>query len=788
LGRHGLAVFLLVGLAGAARAQEKDPKAGEKPPAQEKLPEGRVVVLAGDAVSWQEGGRTVTFFTGQVSFQRSDIEITAARVLAWTRKGTGEEAVEELYAEGNVIVKREKQALHCERFYLDVRDEAKPRAMIVDFRGESYSEELKQSFYVRAREARMVTQGQFAATDISLTTCSYGVPHYHLSIGEGTLVGQDPRPKKGPWDLFPYRSWTADAKSLYPELSGAPVFFIPAMAISPALKQFPLRHVEGGHNSRFGYYAYTDWGVRIKKADDQGKWRPWADVILEADWREERGGAVGLDFRYKWTEYEGYIDTYFLHDLGRDPDKGFNSKFGPLLHDNRGKAHFFHRQELADDWRLELEAYYVPDRDLREEFFTKEFREEKEPETAAYLRWIDGPMGAFLYEKHRLNDWQTVNEYLPRIDYSAFQLPLTRIGPAEVLLTERFDAARVRRRFDKALDLPSEDVWRVDSATEVSLPCDLKYFQASAFALQRLTYYDRDLQGERELRSITAGGGRVSTQMHATWPEASWDLVGLRGLRHVVEFEGRYASTLHHSLDPSQVFPFEEVDRLGEFAEVELGMHHRFKTKDDAGKPFEFLSVGVEVEYYPNPRRDTTSLRVDDYLPPFNYILVNPRTDGAFPERHWSNVHYGLAFQPRKFFQAYGSGEYNPAAGNEEVRQYGLTVWPWENASLSGGQTYVRGVTNAYTGTLTASLTEKWAFSVQVQYDFKVDDFLLQRVVVSRDYHDFLIEAVVEHNSSTNERRVYATFVPKFLGSKGARRSHVLEAAVPNPQFTNPQP
>lgn len=773
--RISWALVLCAGWAGAARAQE------------EKPPPGRTVIEAGNALAWQEGDRTVTFFTGGVTLRRADLELTAARALVWTRKG-GSETFDELYAEGNVVFKREKQKLHAERLYFDLRDEKTPKAMIVDFRGESFSKDLKETFYVRAREARMVTQGRFVADDVSLSTCSYGVPHYHVSIERASLVGQGERPKRDVWDIFPYDDWVMKAEEVYPELGGMPVFFVPAMAISPALKTFPLRQFQGGHASRFGYTANSEWGARLKKVDEEGKWRPWADIVLEADWREHRGGAWGFDFRYKWKEYEGFLDTYYLHDLERDPSLGFNAKFGPLAHHERGKAHFFHRQELTEDWRLELEAYYLSDRDLREEFFEREFKEGREPESAAYLRWIDGPVGAYLYERHRLNDFQTQNEYLPRLNASLLQLPLVRGGLADLYLTERLDAGRLRRRFDEELDLPSGDAWRVDSVTEVSLPWDLGPLQVAPFALQRLTFTEYDLQGDRELRSITAAGARVSSQIHATWPEVSWEFVGLRGLRHVLELEVRYGTTLHQTTDPSQFFPFDEVEQLDEFEEVELGMHHRFKTRDEAGKPFEFLSVGVEVEYYPHARRDTASLRVDNYLPPFNFIHVSPQSDGTFPERHWSNVHYGAAFQPRKFFQAYGSGEYNPAAGVEEIRQYGVTVWPWEKVSLSAGQTYVRGITNAYTATVTAAITEKWSVSAQVQYDLKVDDFLTQRVVVSRDYHDFLVEGVVERDFGRDERRVYVTFVPKFLGSKGARKSHIIQPLAPNPQFTNPQP
>jgi hypothetical protein len=445
LGRALLTQLLILVLSVAAPAQEK-PASGAKPPSQaDPQPPGRTRIQSDNALSWQEGDHTVTFLAGGATIRRGDLEIRAARMLAWSKKGA--ESFEEVYAEGGVVITRGTQVLRCEQLYLDERNPDEPRAMIVDLRGEAVSKAYQEKFYVRAKEAREVARGVMVAKDISLSTCSYGVPHYHLSIDQGTLRGVDERTERERYDFWPYNSWTLDADELYPELQGAPLLFIPAMVLSPALEDFPLRRVEGGHNSRFGYYAYTGWGMNFKKEDDPGKWRPWGQVLLEADYRQLRGAAEGLDFRYKWKDqYEGYLNSYYMHDVYRDPSLGFNAKFGPLLGDDhdRGLVHFFHRQNLDEHWRLELESYYVSDSALREEFFPKEFLEDKDPETAAYLRYVDGPMSAYLYERNRINRWETQNEYLPRFNVSLFQIPVVRGTLSDLYLTERFDAARIR--------------------------------------------------------------------------------------------------------------------------------------------------------------------------------------------------------------------------------------------------------------------------------------------------------------------------------------------------------
>jgi hypothetical protein len=59
------------------------------------------------------------------------------------------------------------------------------------------------------------------------------------------------------------------------------------------------------------------------------------------------------------------------------------------------------------------------------------------------------------------------------------------------------------------------------------------------------------------------------------------------------------------------------------------------------------------------------------------------------------------------------------------------------------------------------------------QYDFKTREYLRQELVVSRDFHDFAVEAVFEREFTRDESRFSIGFVPKFLGSAGARHSHL---------------
>lgn len=725
-------------------------------------------ITAGDALSWDEGDAKVTLFTGQVRVRKGEFQMSASRALVWSRGGG--RGLDEIYAEGNVVLHQGAQKMRAERVYFNF---GWNKAYIVDLRLQGTSESLRnQLFYVTAQEARMTAEGVLEAENLAISTCGYGVPHYHVSVDAARLVGQDARPRKGRYDIWPYVSWQIRVDEVYPELMGAPLFFIPGLVLGPWVRDFPIRSAQYGRSSRFGHFLLSEYGLKIKRQDEGGKLRIWGDVTAEADWREKRGGAYGLDLKYSWGGYTGFVDTYFLHDFGRDLDVSFDQRLeqeDPLRRAERGKAQAFHRHALGEHWRYELEAYYLSDRSLREEFFEREFKEAKDPETAAYLRWVDGSAGAYLYERHRLNDFQTQNEYLPRADFYLLHAPVAAPLLDTVYATQRFDAAHIRRRWDEDLRLESARTWRLDSITEVSNPWDLRVAQVSPFVQARLTVYEDDLEGQGEVRALWTGGARVVSQAHQTHPDFWWRDVGLRGLRHVAEVELRYANTVDANVPPSELFPFEEVDQLGEFEEVALELRQRFLTKDEQGKVFEFLQAVVSVEYYPDSDRDTTSLNPNTLEMPFHWIGLAPDESGALERRHWSNVHYEASFQPRSFLRTWAGGEYNPVARHEEVREWSAAVTPLAGLTVTGGQTFVKGVTDALSGGASWSLTPKWSVAGFVQYDIRTDEFLSQSVVVARDYHDFLLQAVVERDAGRDERRFYITVVPKFLGIVGSR-------------------
>jgi lipopolysaccharide assembly outer membrane protein LptD (OstA) len=756
----------------------------------------RSTIEAANGLYWDEGDESMSFLTGGVTVTRPDMTLHAGRAMLWKKKDSKDQLYDQIYAEDNVIITRGAQKLTCERFFYSNLTQS---GAIVNVRLKAFSKDLQTDFFAMAREARirarevevdgrMEKRQEMVAKDCKLSSCSYGVPHYHLSVDHATLLGGEQPAGKGHRSGFaPFGDdWTVDFDQLVPEFSGVPFLYLPGLSVGPWLMNFPIRGIRGGHSSRFGNFIYSDLGSRIRIQDEKGKTRQWGDLDVKIDWRQVRGMAGGVEFHYKWSGYSGYLDSYYLHDNGRRNSSSFDQQFPPLERPDRGKVHWFHRQDLDENWRYELEAYYLSDPSLLQEFFPQEFKEEKEPETAAYLRWIDGDMGGFLLGRMRLNDFQTQDTYVPRAGFNLLSHPILGGLVDNLYLTERVDVVDIRRKFGEDLALPSVETWRMDFVTQLSAPFDFRYFQVAPFFQNRLTYYEEDLADDARVRDVWTAGARMTAQVHGTHADVAWERVGLRGLRHVIEFEARYANNFSNNVDPADLFQYEPVDALDRFEEVAFEVRQRFLTKDPSNRPFEFLSCVVGIEYYPDSLRDTTSANLNNLVPPLNWIpLTAPPNTGIFERRQWSNVHYQALLTPRNFFTVAASGEYNPETHAEEIREITVTLSPMERFTLMVNQARVKGVTDALTLGMTWALTPKWTVSVYGQYDFRSREYLTQELVAARDFHDFSLEAVFERDFTRGENRFMVAFVPKFLGKAGARRSHLYGAVAAQGKSTD---
>jgi hypothetical protein len=763
-------------------------------------------------------GQTVAYVQGftllPLRIEDKEILIRADRALVWIAGTDGSlqdpfSGARRIYAEGNVVfMRRDVQAwkvevFRCDQFYLDFESR---NGYFNNLRLEQRpGEEDRSAVTLRAREAVLSAgkidaaaiiargaalglpgfvpsvPGRFKAFDVALSTCTFGDPHYSVNLAEAQVDWRFPaggtHPLVGFFEGRP-EDPVIGGDWITVNIWGLPIFAWPSFSVRlAALTALPLERLQGGHTDRFGWTVESTWGFKLSKgfvdslnpfdsSDDSDDKRPWGRLRIEADYREERGWAGGIDPSWEWDNYKGYIDSYYLRDDGPDPDNDFDARFLPLERTDRGRIRLFHRHELTDVLRGEVEFSWLSDRNVLEEFFEKEFKEGKEQETVAYLRYLDGNQGGFLLQKNRINAFQTQLELLPKAKGFLSNEPIFANLPFGWTFSQELEVAHLRQRFDDDLGLPSPDTWRLDSLSTWGLVVPLGIANLFPFADARVTAWEETLDGDPADRFIATAGVKLSTDIYGTHDVFS-DFLGLHRLRHVIHLEARGLAAFANTLSPSELFPYDPIDGYDDFQELSFEMRHKFQTKVVDGESFrmsDWMEFGLEIEYYPRAERDTVGFNTSNFSYPFNWIPLGP--DDAtkiLDERDWSNFHWDFSFRPSKYVEARGLGEYNPVAHQEEMREYSVTVRPREGLELSVGQVFVFDVTNAFTFGARWKMTEKWDVAAETQYDYKTEDFINRRGAVGRDFHDFKFEAVFEEDVGRDERRFYVTFVPTFM-------------------------
>jgi hypothetical protein len=644
--------------------------------------------------------------------------IRADRMIPWFKEtksaGPGiPTGARRFYAEGNVVFfrrdldTRKVEVFRADQFFLDVE---KRTGYFSDIRlDQRPGDETRPAVTLRAREARLAAGGGSSAAeagrvaalglpglanlppgrlmvfDVILSTCTFGDPHYNLGLAEAQVDWKWAAASKNPLvDFFLAKpddpgiggSWVSV------NIWGIPVFAWPSFYMKlAALSALPLEKVQGGKTSRFGNTIETTWGLKISKGlvdslvpfgpdtpeDDKDT---WGRLRWELDWRQERGWAAGIDPSWKWGDYAGYLDTYYLRDEGPSPDNDFDKQFLPLERTDRGRARFFHRAEVTSSLRAELEFSWLSDRNVLQEFFEQEFKEGKEQETVAYLRYIDGNKGGFLMEKVRINDFQTQLEFLPKLKVILADEPILSELPFGWNFGEELEVVNLRQRFDDDLGLSDSQTWRLDSLSSLRLSVPLGLATLSSFAEARVTGWEEALDGDPADRFLATAGARLAMDIHGVHRVKS-DFLGLHDLRHIVHLEARAVTAFSNTLEPGELFQYDATDGLEDFTEYSFYIGNTFQTKYIDGQEFktrDFLEFGAEIEFYPNSERDTVGFKAINSQVPFNWITLAPHDSSkVLDERNCSNIHWDVIFRPSKYVEAKGNGEYNPVHNQEEV-------------------------------------------------------------------------------------------------------------------------
>ncbi len=521
----------------------------------------------------------------------------------------GGQDVEGIYLEGDVVMTRGGRMIRASRLYYDI---AHDRALVLDAVARILEPTRGVPIYIRAEKVRQLSTTEYRAWDALISSSEFHTPHFAMGASEVKFTDSTAKTATGvPIGL---RAGTFEAWHTTLDLGGSPVSYWPYTKGDFKEGVSLLRGLRTGFSSRFGASIETKWHL----ADMMGLSNPVGfDSTLRLDYYSDRGPAGGIDVDYERENYFGLARTYYINDQGKDNLGRYRNEKPDT--ENRGRALIRHRQYLANDWQLTLEASYITDRGFLEEYFENEFDDGKEQETLLYLKKQVDTWSFTLLAQWRILDWTTQTEHLPEVEFRMIGEPL---GDTGITFYSENRAGFVRYRpgqrdlLEYIFVRPKEDssgvVARVETRQELEFPFTLGPLKIVPFASVRGTAWDDSPELGGTQRLFGTAGVRASMYLSRIFPDVHSDLLDIDGLRHIIKADatGWVAGS---SRDSNELYPFTaNVEDIDEISGATMGVRQRWQTK--RGGPgrkrvVDLLMLDIEAGFFNDaPSRDREDL------------------------------------------------------------------------------------------------------------------------------------------------------------------------------------
>lgn len=692
------------------------------------------------------------------------------------------------------------------------------------------------------------------ANDTMMTGSRFPVPGYRFTSKSvdltkkfsektdptsGKAVG-DPRSPVTQQDV----TWQFDARQNIFYLGPVPVFYWPRIVddidnIEPALRQ-----IRYGYNNYFGQQVLTDFnGFRLF-----GFKRPqWIDSwTVDIDYLQLRTtqfpalgtelGWFGKDIIADLTDpyavrrqrvddavpdgYFGYFDIWGLKDGGNDDlgsgpavvtsnvilpsgivagKRGFQRDNVPAFQSFRGRVNFRHMQSLLDsdadpyeDFRFQLEAAYVSDRQFLEEYYKRLSETGLDQETVAYLIRQKENWAWSLWAEPNLQDFNTETQWLPRLDYyrlgdSLLGNRLTYFHHTGVDWANTHTAVEVNNPNIFAF-IPYDPIsntsgplqtGRFYTNHELDLPLNFdNILRVVPYVQGQAVGWNNQLAGESIGRVWGAAGARADIMLWKRYPDAESDIFNVHGLNHKMSFQADYRNAVSNvrlnqigvqdDLDdntyefvrryfaltqyvggvlPMQYDPRHLIlrrmvspitgttDIQGTIQSLQLNFHSRLQTKrgpEKRRRVTDFMTLDVTSTYFPYAARDNFGENFGQNM--YNYQwFIGDRT--SFVSTGWFEF-FKIGGTPTTLASTQTG---YPFSLNVVTSGFSISRPPRGNIFL--GYTVINTgpvTTSAFNPSISYWLTPKWYGTFSNSYDFGNEKWLAAMFSFTRVGADYL--------------------------------------------------
>lgn len=672
---------------------------------------GNILELLGD-------NAVIYYASGQVDFGNDDSSANGA--------------IQSIYLQGNIEITEGDRTINADECFYDFQTR---QAMAVNAVMRSYDYKRNIPIYVKAERLRQVSENQFTAENIVLTSSEFYEPQIKMTASTINVVDTayvDEQAGK-----TNDSSYQAEIKDVKFYAGKVPFFYWPKLTGNTVRPDVPIKSAHISYDSDFGASLETRWYLSrlLGLREPNG-----VDSTLALDYYGERGTGVGVDIEYEGADNNGRILAYLINDRGED-DLGRTRENLEPERDLRGRFTWQHRQYLPDDWQLTAEFSYLSDRNFLEGYYRNEFNTDKEQETLIHLKKTYDNRSISILNKIRINDFQTTTDELPTVEYHI---------TGESIFDDRFTMfsdnriSRLRERYAEGsaaevAGLNQNFYTYGESRQEIDLPLTLNRIKIVPFGAVNFGYDDldgfdtrlggaNDPDGEKSA-AIGELGLRASTTYWKHNPNFTSSFWDLNGIRHIIK-------------PHFEAVVFEETDQNVKQRDIfNIGLLQRWQTKRSGSDTvIDWMRLGIDATFVNNDADNITG--PDKYIwnRPFQPLFYRRNSDGYGITRDKINADYVWNLTDTTAFLS--DINYDIEGGTVGQCDVGISHYRYPDLSYYIGSRYLRDVqvnnekgSHSFIYAITYKLNERYAVVFGQEYNFDYGKSVESEITFIRKYH-----------------------------------------------------
>lgn len=458
----------------------------------------------------------------------------------------------ELYMEGNIVFNQGQRVIYADRMYYNVSSEY---GMVLAAEILTPVPQYQGLLRLKADVLQQRSRQNYMAYGAAITSSRLGVPRYWLQANEVSLQDERSESEVNSFDTLSGTGPTnmrATSTNNFVYLGGLPVGYWPTFSTKLDKPTYYLTGVKFKNDNIFGTQVYTEFDAYQLLGIDGPV---GTSLNLSADYLSERGPAGGYRFDYQrptlffgipgqgtsdgWIIKDNGLDTLGRDRIGMTPEEEI-----------RGRLFSRHRLFVNPNLEILAESGWVSDRNLLEQYFERDWDQQKDLSTDLRLRRYSGNRMLDIWGQARVNEFFTETERLPQVDHYWLGQDLfnqlltynqhTNVGYVHQKVTSTpLDPQDLATFQLKEWETDSEGV-KASTRQELSMPLQLGVWKFMPYLSGEAAFYNEDINQDDLTRLTGQAGLKTSLPFWRAYPNMDSRLFDIRGIAHKVTLESEF--------------------------------------------------------------------------------------------------------------------------------------------------------------------------------------------------------------------------------------------------------